>query len=98
MNVYACTYTVPCAVMPIGLSQHPLVKQGASVQIVQQKVPTVGQKLGMQQIQQLIKQQQQQQHTQIITAPASGGAASAGQTIIATTPANMHGKYPDMGQ
>lgn len=74
-------------------------KSGASVQIVQQKIG--GKQIGVQQIQQLIKQQQAQ-HAQIITTPggASGGSASvtgSGQTIIATsqliTPSNMHGMF-----
>jgi len=67
------------------------------VQIVQQKI---GHKstIGVQQIQQLIKQQQQQsQHAQIIATPAGMTPSSAtGQTIIATTqlitPSNMHGE------
>ena len=79
-----------------GLTHPQLVgKTGASVQIVQQKI---GKQIGVQQIQQLIKQQQQaqqaaaaaqqqaaaaQQHAQIITAPA--GTTVSGQTIIATT-------------
>lgn len=84
----------------VGLSHPQLVgKSGASVQIVQQKIGGTKQ-IGVQQIQQLIKQQQAQHHAQIITNPGTSGASasagsSGGQTIIATSqlvsPANMHG-------
>lgn len=84
-----------------GLTHPQLVgKSGASVQIVQQKIG--GKQIGVQQIQQLIKQQQAHQHAQIITTPGTSGAGlssatSGGQTIIATSqlisPANVHGTY-----
>jgi len=77
------------------------------VQIVQQKIGVPSTKIGVQQIQQLIKQQQQQQQAaqaaaaqgqtiqQIITTPSAG---TGGQTIIATTQIisaapNVHGRH-----
>ena len=85
---------------------HPQLvgKTGASVQIVQQKIGGATNKIGVQQIQQLIKQQQAHaQHAQIITNPGTSGtsgSAGSGQTIIATSqllhPSNIHGTASNM--
>lgn len=84
-------------VLGVGLAQVNK-GSGASVQIVQQKIGGVQQKIGVHHIQQLIKQQQQQS-AQIIATPANT-SVSGGQTIIGTTqlitPANMHGKLMRM--